>query len=54
MVGPCLLQNTLVQVLEETSEGDGYLWVKVIVVQDGRVAWVLQDLLLVATPEPQW
>lgn len=54
MVGPCLLQNTLVQVLEEISEGDGYVWVKIIVVQDGRSAWVLQDLLLVATPEPQW
>lgn len=53
-VGPCLLKDTLVQILPETAETDGYSWVKVIVVQDGRVGWMLQDLLLVATPEPQW
>lgn len=53
-VGPCLLKDTLLQILPETAEADGYSWVKAIVVQDGRVGWVLQDLLLVATPEPQW
>jgi hypothetical protein len=53
-VGPCLLKDTLLQILPETAEADGYSWVKVIVVQDDRVGWVLQDLLLVATPEPQW
>lgn len=53
-VGPCLLQGTLLQILPETVEAGGYTWVKVIVVQDGRTGWVLQDLLLVATPEPQW
>jgi hypothetical protein len=53
-VGPCLLKDTLLQILPETAEADGYSWVKVLVVQDGRIGWVLQDLLLVATPEPQW
>ena len=54
MVGPCSLKDTLLQILPETVEADGYTWVKVIVVQDGREGWVLQNLLLVATPEPQW
>lgn len=54
MVGPCLLKGTLLQILPETAEADGYNWVKAIVVEDGRIGWVLQDLLLVATPEPQW
>ena len=54
MVGPCLLQGTLLQILPETAEGNGYDWVHILVVQDDRVGWILQDLLLVATPEPQW
>jgi hypothetical protein len=54
MVGPCLLKDTLLQILPEIAEADGFTWVKVIVVQDGRTGWVLQNLLLVATPEPQW
>ncbi|OGO73353.1 MAG: hypothetical protein A2Z49_04610 [Chloroflexi bacterium RBG_19FT_COMBO_56_12] len=53
-VGPCLLKDTLLQILPETAETNGYTWVKVIVVQDGRVGWIMQDLVLVATPEPQW
>lgn len=53
-VGPCLLKDTLLQILPEQADAGGYTWVKVIVVQDGRVGWILQTLLLVATPEAQW
>lgn len=53
-VGLCLLQNTLLEILPESDEEIDPDWVKVLVVEDGRVGWVLQDLLLVATPQPQW
>mgnify|MGYP001111171217 FL=1 len=48
------LNNTLVQILPETSEVDGLIWVHVIVVEDGTEGWLLQSLLLVATPAPNW
>ena len=53
-VGPCLMKDTLLQILPETVETDGDTWVKVIVVEDNRTGWVMEELLLVATPEPQW
>ncbi len=51
---PGLMQGTLVQLLEGSQEVNGYTWVQVRVVADGRVGWILQSLLLVATPEPNW
>ncbi len=48
------LNDTLVQVLPETQEVDDLVWVHVIVVSDGTNGWILQSLLLVATPAPGW
>lgn len=48
------LNNTLVEVLPETAEANGYTWVKIRVVQDGTEGWILRTLLLVATPSPNW
>jgi hypothetical protein len=48
------LNNTLVQILPETGEVDGLIWVHVIVVEDGTEGWLLQSLVLVATPAPNW
>ncbi|RPI33979.1 MAG: DUF389 domain-containing protein, partial [Chloroflexota bacterium] len=43
------LNETLVQILPESVEGDGGIWVHIIVVSDGNEGWMLQNLLLVAT-----
>ncbi len=53
---PChsYLNGTLVQVLPDTIEENGAIWAHVIVVQDGREGWILQSLLVAATPEPGW
>lgn len=48
------LNNTLVQILPESIEVNGLIWVKVIVVGEGTEGWILQSLLLVATPSPDW
>jgi MFS family permease len=48
------LNGTLIQVLPETQEADGGLWAHVIVISDGKEGWMLQSLLLVATPAPAW
>jgi len=48
------LNDTLVQVLPDVQEVDGLVWVHVIVVSDGTNGWILQSLLLVATPAPGW
>jgi hypothetical protein len=48
------LNYTLVQILPETSEIGGLIWVHVIVVEDGSEGWLLQSLVLVATPPPNW
>jgi len=48
------LNNTLVQILPETVEVNGQVWVRVQVVEDGTVGWILQSLLLAATPSPNW
>jgi uncharacterized membrane protein len=51
---PGIMQGTLIQLLGKPIEFDGYLWVQVRVIQDGREGWMLQSLLLIATPEPNW
>ena len=48
------LNNTLVQILPEMIELDGLVWVKVIVIEDGTEGWILQSLLLAATPAPDF
>lgn len=48
------LNGTLVEVLPETAEVDGYVFIRVRVVSDGAEGWMLQSLLLVATPAPNW
>jgi hypothetical protein len=48
------LNYTLLQILPETEEVDGLIWVHVIVVEDGTEGWLLQSLVLVATPAPNW
>jgi hypothetical protein len=48
------LNKTLVIVLPETVEKDRQVWAHVIIVEDNTEGWVLQSLLLVATPAPSW
>ena len=49
-----LTNGTLVQILPDSREVEGYFWVHVIVVSSDMQGWVLQSLLSVSTPEPQW
>jgi hypothetical protein len=51
---PGIIQGTLVQLLGGSQEVDGYMWVQVRVVEDEREGWILQSLLDIATPEPNW
>jgi MFS family permease len=51
---PVLPNGTLLLVLPDSVEKDGYTWLHVIVVADNRVGWILNNLITVATPEPQW
>jgi len=53
-VYPGVIQGTLVELLSEPQLMKGELWVQVLVIEDGRVGWVLQSLLFIATPEPNW
>ncbi len=46
--------GTLVQVLPDTVELDGRVWAHVIVASDGTEGWILQSLILMATPAPAW
>jgi len=48
------LNDTLVQVLPDTIEVDNRIWAHVIVVADGAEGWILQSLLSIATPAPNW
>jgi hypothetical protein len=48
------LNNTLVIVYPDTVEQDGLIWAHVLVVEDNTEGWILQSLLLVATPAPVW
>ncbi len=47
------LNGALMIILPDTQTADGYIWAHVIA-SDGAEGWVVQDLLLVATPEPNW
>jgi uncharacterized membrane protein len=51
---PGVMQGVLVQLLENPQEVDGYLWVRVLVIEDDREGWILQSLLDISTPEPNW
>jgi uncharacterized membrane protein len=51
---PGVIQGTLVQLIGEPQEVKGELWVQVLVIEDGRTGWMLQTLLSIATPEPNW
>jgi uncharacterized membrane protein len=53
-VYPAVIQGTLVQLLGYAQDKTGLTWVQVRVVQDERKGWILQSLLLIATPEPNW
>jgi hypothetical protein len=53
-VYPGVIQGTLVQLLSEPQEVKGELWVQVLVIEDGRVGWMVQSLLDIATPVPNW
>jgi hypothetical protein len=54
IIYPGIIQGTLVQLLGNPEMVDGYMWVPVRVVEDDREGWILQSLLLIATPEPNW
>jgi len=45
------MNGALMQVLPETQELDGVLWVRVIA-PDGKTGWMVQSLLLAVTPTP--
>jgi hypothetical protein len=46
--------GTLVQVLPDTLEIEGRVWAHVIIVSDSTEGWILQSLLAMATPAPDW
>lgn len=48
------LNNTLVIVYPDTVEQGGLIWAHVKIVEDNTEGWILQSLLLVATPAPLW
>jgi hypothetical protein len=48
------LNNTLVIVYPDTIEQEGLIWAHILVVEDNTEGWILQSLLLVATPAPGW
>jgi uncharacterized membrane protein len=48
------LNGTLVIVLSDSQVVDNKIWAHVIVVDDGVEGWILQSLLAVATPRPDW
>jgi hypothetical protein len=49
-----LMNGTLVQVYPDSVELDDRQWAHITVLPDGPEGWVLQNLLLVATPAPNW
>ncbi len=44
----------LLQVLGPEEEADNYIWVRVLILSDGTTGWVLEHLLAMATPSPDW
>jgi hypothetical protein len=51
---PPVMQGILVQLLQDAEDQSGNTWYFVKVIEDGREGWVLESLLLIATPEPNW
>lgn len=51
---PGIMQGTLVQLVGGPEEKDGYSWVEVVVIEDMRRGWILQMLLDISTPAPDW
>lgn len=49
-----IMNGTLVQVYPDAVELDGNQWAHILVLPDGPEGWVLQNLLSVATPAPNW
>lgn len=54
IIYPGIVQGTLVKLLGDSQDVDGHTWVLVLVVEDERQGWMMQSLLLIATPEPNW
>ncbi len=48
-----LLNDAIVEVLPDTQLVDNYVWAHVIL-SDGREGWILRNLLVTATPVPNW
>jgi hypothetical protein len=48
-----LLNNSIVQVLADTQTVDNYIWAHVVL-EDGREGWIVRNLLVTATPVPNW
>jgi hypothetical protein len=49
-----VLNGTLVEILSEKPENvNGYLWLRVRI-PGGPEGWMLQSVLLAATPAPNW
>jgi hypothetical protein len=46
--------ETLVIMLPDTVVADGVIWAHVIIASDKTEGWMVQSLLLVATPAPNW
>jgi hypothetical protein len=44
------LNGTLLQVLPEVITQNGSTWVKVVVVSDGNIGWILNELILIQNP----
>ena len=51
-----LSNGYIVEVLGETQEVSGVIWVKIAVERDGerQEGWIIQSLLATATPVPYW
>jgi len=43
-----------IQVLGPEEEADDYIWVRVLIPSSGKTGWVLEHLLTMATPSPDW
>jgi len=48
------LNGTKVIILEIGHEADGHLWAKIYVPSEDITGWVVQRLLIVVTPAPNW
>ncbi len=44
----------LLEVLGPEKKADNYLWVKVRVPNTDKFGWVLEHLIVMATPSPDW